>query len=74
MRKGWQSVSLEAKGTVLKGSINGVVVTTVTDSARANGYAGLFCGWHVPYAKSFSVAAFRLTLPSTPNACSHAHA
>ena len=56
LRAGWQSVSLEAKGAVLKGSINGVAVATVADSAWTNGYAGLFCGWHASYAKSFSVA------------------
>ena len=57
LRAGWQHLSLQAVGTTLTAKINGQVVATVSDSKWANGYAGLFCGWHAAHAKSFSVEA-----------------
>lgn len=56
-RSGWQNLSLQAVGSTLTAKINGNAVATAVDSQWANGYAGLFCGWHPAYAKSFSVEA-----------------
>ena len=53
---------LQAVGTTLRAEINGRVVATVSDSKWANGYAGLFCGWHAAHAKSFSVEAGGATI------------
>eukprot|EP01052_Picozoa_sp_SAG31_P037853 SAG31_NODE_4956_length_2836_cov_1.271830_1_plen_610_part_00 len=55
LREGWQTVSLNAKGAMLTASINGEIVVTVRNTKWGSGYAGLFCGWHASFAKSFTI-------------------